>query len=385
MKNEVALVDSDIRALIRAGTFTCFPTPEKLQDYVQPASLDIPLGNRCCLVKHKILPHGKDITSVIPDLVLSIVDLHEPDLEQKDLDSGGTLLLKGQTYLVPCGVIHLPPGVRASFSPKSSIGRLDVMVRAVFDRHGLYDLIHPGESGQLWMEITPRSFNIRIYTYIALSQMMLFREKTSIERGLGSPLPPLAMQTLTFDAQGDPTEQVWHEGCLVLSLSLRHNPIGYEAIECSEVIDLHPNAKKLDPKSFFRPIELNQYGSLTLLKDHFYILCTTEYLQVNALISGEMLPFSHHIGELRAHKAGLFDSGFGMDTEDQQRGAIAVLEVCPNETICVVDSQPIALMRFFHNTKSPDVLYGKAGNHYSKQRGPRLAKYFQTKEEDEHR
>ena len=57
-----------------------------------------------------------------------------------------------------------------------------------------------------------------------------------------------------------------------------------------------------------------------------------------------MIPFSQHVGELRAHYAGFFDPGFGFGVDGSTKGTIGVLEVRPHETITVYDGQPICLM-----------------------------------------
>eukprot|EP00961_Rhodomonas_salina_P228888 3093659-Rhodomonas_salina.1 len=46
-------------------------------------------------------------------------------------------------------------------------------------------------------------------------------------------------------------------------------------------------------------------------------------------LSAEMVPFSHHVGELRAHYAGFFDPGFGYGREGELKGTVGVLEVWP--------------------------------------------------------
>lgn len=89
-----------------------------------------------------------------------------------------------------------------------------------------------------------------------------------------------------------------------------------------------------------------------------------------------MVPFSQHVGELRAHYAGFFDPGFGYGNNGELKGAAGVLEVRPHETITVYDGQPICLMEFFRNAENPRVPYGSAGNNYQSQCGPKLAKYF---------
>jgi len=58
----------------------------------------------------------------------------------------GVTLFKGQTYLIPCLFLDLPSGFLAKVSPKSSIGRIDVLVRTVFDRSGFYDTVAPAKS-----------------------------------------------------------------------------------------------------------------------------------------------------------------------------------------------------------------------------------------------
>ena len=46
------------------------------------------------------------------------------------------------------------------------------------------------------------------------------------------------------------------------------------------------------------------------------------------------VPFSHHVGELRAHYAGFFDPGFGFGTNGDIKGSIGVLEVLSVQ-VCV--------------------------------------------------
>jgi|TARA_B110000902_G_scaffold250271_1_gene309282 dCTP deaminase len=97
-----------------------------------------------------------------------------------------------------------------------------------------------------------------------------------------------------------------------------------------------------------------------------------------------MTPFSHLVGELRAHYAGFFDPGFGYGADGALCGTVGVLEVRPHETISVYDGQPIAMMEFYRNTNEPERPYGEQlvgskkvhANNYQSQSGPRLAKFF---------
>ncbi|GAB5361711.1 hypothetical protein AAMO2058_000736300, partial [Amorphochlora amoebiformis] len=165
-----------------------------------------------------------------------------------------------------------------------------------------------------------------------------------------------------------------HEGMLVLGIRIPTEP-------STLIVDHH------SPLSFFRPIytpsEGEQRGRLVLEKDRFYILCVRERVAVPPSLSGEMIPFSHNIGELRAHYAGFFDPGFGFGESGELEGSTGVLEVRPHETVTIYDGQPICLMRFFQNNRIPKQGYGSSalGSHYQGQAGPWLAKYFKKKKQ----
>ncbi len=315
--DEVALVDQDFLNLIDLGN--CFQFPRDLKPYVQPASLDLPLSSNCYLVKDKILPFGQNINNLLPSILLDKTNL----------------LLKNQTYLCYCGKINLPSNIYAKCSPKSSIGRIDLLVRTIFDQSGFYDEIEKGASGDLWVQICPRSFNIQIYEGLALTQIMLFEEKKK--------------ETKTKNHQ--------------IKLHINTQLGGYEAKITNEILDL--SKLNHDSSLFFNPILPN--SELILEKDKFYIITTIEIINIQPEQSAEMIPFTSHIGEFRCHKAGFFDPGFN---------AVGVLEICPYETIRVFHGQPIALLNYFQNKRNPLILYGNANNNYQNQIGPQLAKFF---------
>lgn len=397
--HEYSLNDLEIRDLILNESLFLGDDPirKHFASFVQPASVDLPIENECYLVKDKILPYGRRIRDLIDSLVIMKVDL-----------TSGAILLKGQTYLARCGTIKMPKHCRGSLSPKSSIGRVDIMVRGIFDGCGLYDSIRGGEEGDLWMEISPRSFNVRVFEKQTFSQMMLFASRipSHIEENFN--------YSLLFNHNGKSIKpEMHHNGAIVLHLGLTKDDkeekedeekkeekedclrkrmkenvddiVGWEAIHTNDVVDLSkPNSHPAE--QFFRPIfssqckdKLNGHvgiDRITLEKDRFYILATKERISIPTMFSAEMIPFSHHIGELRAHYAGFFDPGFGFGRSGEIKGTVGVLEVRPHETVTIFDGQPICLIEYFKNTSKPSVVYGDAGNSYQSQRGAKLAKYF---------
>ena len=162
---QVALVDYQLTYMLERGALRLGSKEVELNKYVQPASIDLPISGTVYLVKEKVLPFRKQVRQLLEELVL----------ENKDLGDKGAVLLKGQTYLVYCGNVRLPAGCRGCLSPKSSVGRVDCMVRGVVDGCGLYDVIPgDGQERELWLEISPRSFNVRVHQGTAMTQLMLF-------------------------------------------------------------------------------------------------------------------------------------------------------------------------------------------------------------------
>jgi len=435
-------VDHELSALIKHDNLLDCPQIDSKatlasSQYVQPASIDVPLTAECYLVKDRVLPYGKKLRELLPSLEIMRINLSSQE--------NGAILLKGQTYLAYCGRVKMPAECRGSLSPKSSIGRVDLMVRGVFDGSGLYDSIGKGEEGELWMEISPRSFNVRVRERQALSQMMVFVDDDEKISGIvhSNKNDQHVVPPLLFTKDGVPIDPplLHHDGSVILHLGLRLGEdgeseeivsqesidgleenasqtstgvsatsptrkaptatkrlrsaekrkrdsyvVGWEALATSDVVDLSlPNAH---PASrFFRPIMSSQCrdsgkSKITLEKDRFYILATKERISVPTSLSAEMIPFSHHIGELRAHYAGFFDPGFGYGKDGSIKGTVGVLEVRPHETITIFDGQPICLIEYFRNTSIPAVSYGDAGNSYQNQKGAKLAKYFYLEDDE---
>jgi len=346
-----ALVDLDLKRLIEKKIFH---SKNKLIDYIQPASIDLPLGDKAYLVKQKFLPFSQDVSSMINNLCVEEISLKK-----------GATLFKGQTYLVQCLDVNLPENLIVKVSPKSSIGRIDLLVRSVFDNLGLYDTILPSSKGQLWLEISPHSFNVKVYSGMALSQLRVFDEDKSI---LGN------VPQMLFNKKGEMIEtRILDENKMILSLDVEPNShIGYVSKQTNQIIDLS-NEEGHDWRHFFKKINIKKSGKCTLEKDKFYILLTKEKISVPTKYSVEMIPFSHLVGELRVHYAGFFDPGWGYP-----KGVAGVLEIRPHETLTIYDGQPICMIEFFENKSKPKFSYGERDNHYHFQVGPKLAKYFKS-------
>lgn len=158
-------------------------------------------------------------------------------------------MLKGMTYLVYCGNINLPATHRGLLSPKSSIGRVDLMVRGIVDECGLYDTVPGGRVRELWLEMTPQSFNIRIREGLTVTQLMIFTDEQHAEPEANIFGPDA--DSIVYDAAGNRLVPQLYKNSLILSLRVPAEAdadgatelepeqlAGFEAIATNEVIDL---------------------------------------------------------------------------------------------------------------------------------------------------
>ena len=120
-------------------------------DQVQPASLDLRLGDIAFRVRSSFLPGPSHSVAER----IEALKLHEIDLTK------GAVLERGCVYLVPLQEsLELPDTVSASANPKSSTGRLDVFTRVIGDRARGFEQMPAGYKGPLFLEVSPRTFPI---------------------------------------------------------------------------------------------------------------------------------------------------------------------------------------------------------------------------------
>lgn len=331
-------------------------------EQVQPASLDLRLGEKAIRVRSSFLP-GPDHT--VADRI-DLLKLHEIDL------TDGAVLERGCVYLVPLlEQLALPETVSAAANPKSSTGRLDIFTRVISDRARGFDNVPQGYHGPLYLEISPRTFPILVRTGSRLSQMRFRTGNTRLSIEEHKALH--AEQTLVFDPNMEVGEGV------ALSIDLkgegRDGLIGFRSKRHTAVIDVDKK-DALEVLEFWDPLYNRGSGELILDPDEFYILVSRESVHVPPDYAAEMVPFDPLVGEFRVHYAGFFDPGFG-HSEAGGTGSHAVLEVRSREVPFLLGhGQTIGRLLYERMAERPNRLYGTAlGSNYQAQR-LKLSKHF---------
>jgi dCTP deaminase len=323
-----------IDALIAEGAISA-PTAFAA-DQVQPASLDLRLGDYAWRVRASFLPGaGRTVNERLADVAMHRLDL-----------TGGAVLERGCVYIAPVQeALRLPPGVAARANPKSSTGRIDVFVRALTDHGAAFDNVAAGYHGPLYVEISPQTFSVLARTGTRLNQLRLRRGAPEL----------LASQDVGVDLTG--------------------GLAGFRARRHAGLIDLDREDGH-DPRDFWEPLEARR-GELLLDPGEFYILASKQAIEIPVLQAAEMTPIDPAVGEFRVHYAGFFDPGFGT-AEAGGAGSRGVLEVRSRETpFLLEDGQTVARLVFEPLTQAPARLYGAGGSHYQRQ-GLKLSKHFKA-------
>jgi dCTP deaminase len=335
---------------------------------IQPGSIDLRLGDYAYATQFSFLPGHQTVAQKLAGVKVEEIDLRR-----------GAVLEIRRPYLVPLvETLQLPAFVRAKANPKSSTGRLDVFTRVITDRSYLFDEIAPGYKGQLWVEIVPLSFAVRVQSGLALNQLRLMagRSKLSDEE-----LWAVHQSEPLLYVNGRPAakdEFATSDG-LFLSLDLKGAPggwVGYRAKRHAPLLDMSKVAEYRS-RDYWETVRAERGGRVVLDEDRFFLLLSEEAVKVPAELACEMIAYDPTRGELRTHYAGFFDPGFGYDRAGSLRGSRAALEVRAHDVPFLIDhGQHVCKLTFERMVCEPAKLYGDdIGSNYQGQVDT-LSKHF---------
>ena len=347
------LPSQHIAKAIDQGWVRCSDNVEPIpHDNIQPASLDLRLGNVAYRLRCSFLPDKTSVEEKLRRYQMGTIELNEH----------GAILEQGRPYLVPLVEnLSLPDYVRAKANPKSSTGRLDVFTRVIVDNSFMFDEIPAGYKGQLYLEIVPRTFTIKIFPGLALNQLRLMIGQASLT---DAAIKKLHACTPLLYRNGEPlrSEAIETGNGLFLGLHLGRpkggEVIGYRAKENSNLIDL----SKLSyyPPSVFWEEVLSESGArIVLHPEKFYLLLSQDSVLIPPEYAAEMTAYDPTSGELRTHYAGFFDPGFGFTRRHAPTGSRAALEVRAHDVPFAVEhGQNICKLSFERMIEAPNELYG---------------------------
>ncbi len=358
------LLERAIRAgYIEAGRFN-IPDAN-----VQPASLDLRLGERALRIRCSFLPGADSVERKLKDYILDEIDLR----------GDGAMLEARCPYLIELKErLDLPAGLRGKANPKSSTGRIDVFTRVITDHSDRFDEVAPGYHGPLYLEVVPLSFAVRVREDLTLNQLRLSMGRPWLtddevrQAHLSEPI-------LFTRGEPVPVDDLVLSNGLFLGLDLHgdeRGQVGYSTRDSAPLLDLTAGGE-IDPAPFWDPVFREEGDRLVLSPKRFYLLMSHEAVSIPPDLAAEMTAYDPTSGELRTHYAGFFDPGFGFDPTGGFRGSRAALEVRAHDVPFMVETgQGVCKLTFERMLEEPTALYGTGIGSSYQQQEETLSRYF---------
>lgn len=247
-------------------------------------------------------------------------------------------------------------GFHGQATAKSSIGRVDVLARLIVDGMDSYESFDPEGlvrgSGEMYLEITPMTFPVRVKEGISLSQLRFFYGDPEDVRIEGKEL----LETV-FPGAEHP------DGALRVDLT--HENRG--GLEVAAFCARPPNSRTLpvalwearpepDPCDYWTFVESDKERRLEIQANSFYILRSKEKISLPEGIAIYCRAIDETIGEMRIHYAGFVHPRFGTKRSDRKEGTPLIFEVRGHQVnVSLADGERMANLIFYRMSKdSPE-------------------------------
>ena len=348
-----ALVFDDYFSLIKKNKIIGL---QDTSSQIQPSSVDLSLSDECYEIKTSFLSPNCRVRDKLNRVNSKKIKLNKRKIFKKN-----------KTYIVKLNEkLNLNNNINGHCNPKSSTGRLDIFCRTILDFTDEYEKIPNNYKGEMFLEITTRSFDIKFSKGDKLNQMRL-NKKESVYLSDEELKKINNISPLIYTNKNN----IIDNGLKIsVDLSNNNKVCAYVAKNVSSFIDFS-KINFYNFNKFWNPIKPIK-KTLVIKKNKFYILKSKEKIRIPNNLAGEMIAYDTSIGDFRVHYAGFFDPGFG-----HPKGSYAVLEIKTNELPFIIeDGQTIARIKYERLNKKTSVQYGKdMGSNYQNQKLA-LSKHF---------
>ena len=327
--------------------------------FVGLSSIDLPLGDKYWEMKGSCRTGTKY-------KVADLIQRHSkhPDAP-RELNSKPVQLKKHHVYLfkADCDLDLRETCIQGKATARSSIGRLDVLVRLLVDGSDAFDFVEKNKEHKLYVEVTPISFDLEVKQGTVLSQLRLFKGR---EQDISLTIEEL------FHEENDAFPVLKENGELLrkprlhqsddiwfpFRLNLAPDPVagcsGFAAKNCDDLPPIDPDKKGYyDPRKYWDPINLED-DTIFLKPDRLYILRSLERLRIPPHLALECKSYTTQMGEWRIEYAGFAHPHFGRLRGDN-RGAPIIFEVRGHNVPTILkDKIPLGNVRFLRMSQAAE-------------------------------
>jgi dCTP deaminase len=321
----------------------------ELQNGIDMSSIDLTLSDEGFeMIEGAVKPSGEDPYGWF-------IRTHKLGHKLQKTGDGSYLLRAKQTY-----VFRLletlerkvgEAGIYGQATAKSSVGRVDVLARLIVDGMDKYEGFDPEglkrQSGILYLEITPITFDVKVRAGVRLSQLRLFYGEpenseikgeevfNTIFRGTGN-----KSGNLTVDLDNENIGGLW----VAAFQAIPPNP--------GDAIPLWKSEHPLDPWKYWKFATAGGTKRIKIEESQFYILKSKEKIFVPAGVAIYCRASDETIGEMRIHYAGFAHPLFGGQRDDGTTGTPLIFEVRGHQVnVSLADGETMANIILYRMSK----------------------------------
>lgn len=241
--------------------------------------------------------------------------------------------------------------IHGQATAKSTIGRIDVLARLIVDGMDCYECFDPEGlqkgSGDMYLEITPMTFPVKVKKDIPLSQLRLFYGDPKNVEIKGEELYETVFNRKKEDGS--------------LSVDLSKTKIGESNEEACAFCTIENNSvepvklwvekeevKKPNPKDYWEPKNIDKLERLKIEKNAFYIIRSKERISLPEGVAIYCRATDETIGEMRIHYAGFVHPYFGKNRKDGETGTPLIFEIRGHDVdVSLRNGEKMALLIFY--------------------------------------
>jgi len=316
------------------------------------SALDLHLSGDAYYMKQgSIKPFNKSYHEIINDSVYA---------EKLNKNEDTFLLEKEKCYIFKIKEA-LHPCIKASpifgqATAKSTVGRIDVIARLIVDGMKEYEKFNPSEvvSGEMFLEITPINFNVKVKEGISISQLRFFYGE--IEHSIINDRAFInSILNLRDDIPNDGTlsvdisNTIFHQSNNDVAAAFR----GKEQITAPIELWGKDNYNPEDFWDIEKSTEINNLKSIVIERNKFYILRSRERISLPPGVCIYCRAMDETLGEMRIHYAGFVHPYFGLNRKDQKKGTPLIFEVRGHNVNVLLTQSEILARLYFYRMSMP--------------------------------
>jgi len=240
---------------------------------------------------------------------------------------------------------------------KSTVGRVDLIARVVVDGMSEYEGFFPEDisSGDLYLEVTPITFNVKVREGDSLSQLRFFygeiRDSVISDKDFIKSILNLEVESNVGTLSVDLSDAELNEKDKAAAFQAKKDN--------KDPIELWAR-NKYSPKFFWEAKTSDEHEGLKdiiIRQNSFYILRSKERISLPPYVCIYCRAMDESLGEMRIHYAGFVHPHFGLNRTDLKEGAPLIFEVRGhNVDVLLTDSEILARLYIYRmSERAPDL------------------------------